>query len=111
MDSVGIESNTGVQFCPWSFDRHTPPSAAPANQAPSAVVASAVTRPPTREKPAPSFDPERVGVVARLGVVRLVGELLPLPPVSGSAAACCCGAHQSLSRDRCRPARYARQSY
>ena len=33
-----------------------PPSAAPANQAPSGVVARAVTRPPTREKPAPTFD-------------------------------------------------------
>ena len=56
IDSVGIESKTGVQCWPWSVDRHTPPSAAPANQSPSRVAARAVIRPPTREKPAPTLD-------------------------------------------------------
>ena len=73
MDKVGIESNTGVQVWPWLLDRHTPPSAAPANQVPSGVVARAVIRPLTMEKPVYGGD-----CLARVsdGVFRLDGQLL-----------------------------------
>ncbi len=56
MDRLGMASNTAFQCRPWSVDRHTPPSAVPANQVPSRVVVRAVVRPPTSEKPAPTLD-------------------------------------------------------
>ena len=55
IDRVGIESNIGVQVVPWLRERQTPPSAVPANQVPSGAV-SAVARPPTMQKPAPTLD-------------------------------------------------------
>ena len=49
-------SKTAVQCFPESRDRHTPPSAVPANQVPSEVCAKDVVRPPTMEKPEPMLD-------------------------------------------------------
>ena len=56
IDRLGMKSKMACHVRPWSVERHTPPSAAPAYQEPSGACTSAVVRPPTREKPAPMLD-------------------------------------------------------